>query len=603
MKTPFFRHFGAVLKNRYRQFGWLYSAVAIGALSLFTSQMHAQALDPETDVAQQNLRVITEDWADLQRAFKESDSLDSRIADFERGLASKGATITRLPDTSPHKAEMLAELNKIKADFPVQAKAAQGALEAKHLKEYWERDTADVAGWEAETPATFAAMLKQQSEAMSRLGMPKTAEMHQQATSFIGKTRPETDADAVKKLLADITKIRDASRAKLVKAATAIVDEAGKTKLTTDSRDRLESFANDDLRLSLGSAPEAASMKDRALAQVAAFDKAAGGTRAEIEKLSSDLNQQAAAAWPKLSGEVKTSSDFDAAAVLKDPGKYKGQRFLMSGVPNRMGWDFKPGDYDFARHQNGAAVVGKYDSVVRTEVEDTKKRLNLSDLPEEDYDLVAEVVGTAKAIALEEVEGEVKIEGTSTKLDLKGRREVKEDAVLLHIIGLHVGPVAVVAGAGAAQADGSIKSVSGPTGVAAAAAASGSFLWRLFWCLVGLIAGVLVLAKSGFPALAAVPQIQKTYQSLSASTLVNLGLVFLMIGLYSLLRGLIIYDLLVSASFILSGIFLALPFFATRKWLPENIAVQVHSKGPLIGLATVLIAILHLLFGGGFLLL
>ncbi len=566
-------------------------------LMLPLSSLRAQDLDPATDVAQQTLKVIVDDWTDLQKSFRESDSLDSPISNFERRISQSSDPITRLPDSNPRKAEMMAVLDRIKAEFPLKAKAAQGALEAKHLTENWERDSADGAGWEKETPASFAALLKQQSEAMSRLGMPKTVEWHGSATRFLADTKPETDDAAVKALLEGIAKSRDAARVKLTAAAGAILDEAGKLKLNQDSRDRVARFGEDDLRIALEAAPETAGLQARAAALVAAFDQVDGHNKAAVENLSENLNQHAASAWPALAAKVETTTEFDAAAALKNPGSFKGKRILLTGVPNRMGWDFKTGAYDFALHRDGTAVVGKYDPAVKQVVADTKKRLGLEDLPEEDYSLIAEVAGTAKATVFQDVEGEIKAEGTSASLKVSGRRETAEEAVLLHIIGLHVGPVAVVAGAGAVQADGSVAAVAGPSGIGSTGGVAG-FFRRFLWSVLGLGAGLLALLHARFPVLEGIAPLQKVTQRLGAGGMTKAGLGLLGLGLILLMSGFFFHGLLLSLGIITAGLLLSLDFFTARQWLPEKVAGQVRSLGSTIGLTVMAIAALHLLFGG-----
>lgn len=554
-----------------------------------------EAVDAETDVAQQNLKLIVGEWADLQRSFKESDSLESPISRFASRLERSGEAVTGLPDSNPKKAGMMAVLQKIATDFPVQANEARGALEARHLTEYWERDSQEAQGWEKESPVAFAGMLKMQSGANSRLGMPKTVVFQTEATRFLERTKPETDSAAVKALLAGIAQSRDAARAKLTSAAEAILAEAAKQKLTPDSRDRLAQFGEDDLRLALEGAPNLAALQAKAAGQVAAFDKAAGGTAAEVSQLSSDLNLHAAAGWPKLAGTVKTTADFDAGAALKDPSKFEGQPILLTGVSNRMGWDFKTGAYDFAMHRNGTAVVGIFDPAVKAVVEEIKARLQLTDLPEEDYDLIAEVTGTAKATVFQDVEGDIKVQGSSDTLKVSGRREVTEEAVLLHIIGLRVGPVAVVAGAGKVQADGSIAPVAGPSGKGGK---GGGFLTRFYWAVLALAAGLLTLIRARFPALAGIAPLQKAGQILGSGGMTALGLLFVAVGLLLLIKGFVINGLLLSLAFIATGLYLALDFFTARNWLPVSLSSQLAPRGIVIGLAAAAVAVLHLLLGG-----
>ena len=62
----------------------------------------------------------------------------------------------------------------------------------------------------------------------------------------------------------------------------------------------------------------------------------------------------------------------------------------------------------------------------------------------------------------------------------------------------------------------------------------------------------------------------------------------------------IVYGLLVSAGFIIAGLYLSLDFLVARKLLPEKVASQIRPQGVNIGIAVCVIAVLHLLLGGTF---
>jgi hypothetical protein len=556
--------------------------------------IQAQTLDGATDAAQQNLRRLTDDWAELQRSFKESDSLDTVIAEFERSLVSHGRSITTLPDDNPAKKELLATLAKVKLDFATQAPVAMGALEAKHLKANWESYSTDAVGWERETPATFDMLLHRQSQEMSRLGMSQTVEMHSQAIRFLKDTQPKTKATAVTALMTSVTATRDSARSKLTRAAEAILAEAAKTTLTQEGRDRLESFGKDDLRLALEGSPDLAKLQARAAALVAAFDDKTSGTQAATAKLASELTQQATTAWPQLVATLGSlRSDFDPLAVLKDPGSLRGQPLLLSGVANRMGWDFKPGAHHFALHRNGVAVVGSYDPVIKAMIDETLQRLDLNDLPETEYDLVAEVIGTAKATVFQNAEGEITLAGSQDKMKVTGRREVSEEAIHLHIIGLHVGPVAAIAGVGAAQADGTLKKLSAPVG--AIAGSGGGWMGRLLSCALLLGLGLITLAHTQHRAVATLGPVQLVYRSLGSGGLSLMGLVGIGIGLLTL-PGMLLHGLLVPLAYVLVGMRLALNTLSP--WLPSRLGDLLRTHGSGLGLGACAIALGHLVCRG-----
>jgi len=236
--------------------------------------------------------------------------------------------------------------------------------------------------------------------------------------------------------------MRDKGYARFAASAKKILDEAEGMALTQDSRDRLERFADDDLRLTLGNSPLVKPLQNRAHEIIAKFDKASGAASADAEALFDKMTSDAATNWPGMVEKVKAEESFDAASALDDADSFKGRTFRLKGVNNRMGWDFKPGDYNFAIEINGTPVAGKYDDKIKQAIADMTETTR-HEMTDEDYDVLFVVEGTCKIVQFVDSEGSGTVDGVD--VTIKSRSEQRVPAPLIRIIGLHAGPIGVIA--------------------------------------------------------------------------------------------------------------------------------------------------------------
>jgi hypothetical protein len=396
--------------------------------------------------AQQQLDALDKDLPELLKQVADDSQRDGAARSFLGPAERIEFAMARLPEDKPEAKALIDRWAKMQEKFNAAYGKALAGEHAERMKRYWESYKDEYEGWEKETTGpTFHDLLSRQSDAMSRVNCPKSAALVARANDWLNNnTHDETykivaGDPRVKAVVESVTKMRDACHAKIAKFAEGVLGEAEKTKLTQDSRDRLATFVSDDLRISLEAYPGLATLQARGNKVVDAFDAATVGAAKAAEKAYADLSQAAASNWPRIVERYKgASEEFDPSA-----GAARGKVVHLKKVANRMGWDFKPGDFEFATTIKGVPVAGKFDPAVKEAVADVLKRTAKNDLPEEDYDLIAVVEGQGKLVQIMRSEATGTIE--ELKVKAKITEEIPVDAVALRIVALHVGPVGVSA--------------------------------------------------------------------------------------------------------------------------------------------------------------
>ena len=241
---------------------------------------------------------------------------------------------------------------------------------------------------------------------------------------------------------------------KLAKFAVAVLDDAEKASINQDSRDRLEYFANDDLPYAIAGSEQLKTLQDRALKIVRAFDAKTGGDAAAHQKMCDDLTAAGEKAWPAMSAKVKSSDDFDANAIMKNPDNFKGKTYHFKSVNNRMGWDYSPGNgYQFAMTSQGTPVAAKYDTTVKASVKDVEKR-TAKEIPDEGFDFIATVEDVGPIVKISRASGSIQTTGGENVGTVTAESNETVQGVRMKIIALHVGPVTAAEDQGVVSADG-----------------------------------------------------------------------------------------------------------------------------------------------------
>lgn len=252
------------------------------------------------------------------------------------------------------------------------------------------------------------------------------------------------------------------------------------------------------------------------------------------------------------------------------------------------------------------------------------KRTKKDALPEETrYDLIAVVEGATGIISRrEQVEGKVKVDNQNVDVTAEGWKPM--EVPVIRVIGLHMGPIGFLKDVGAAEvksepgtsaplnasptASGSgtpANSAGNTPGVAGTSLAStstissgGGWFFRILTLFIGLVAAAAALLKANFAPLAASPAGAAINANFGGEKLAYVGLACAFWGIFWLLKGLIIFGLLVSASLIAAGLYAATDFLVQRGLLKPDLAAKIRPFGVPIGLACAAIAILHLLTDG-----
>lgn len=507
-----------------------------------------------------------------------AESMERRYAGFQQ-------TIKEIPQGDPTLVALVARMNKMKTQVDAAFGNVMVAEVLDRLKRNWEIDSAEFADWEAETTVpSFQQLVKERSAATSKLGAPKTAAAAARARRFFeslatnNQAKPLAGQSPLKEFIGSIAKLRTDTEARLAANAEAILAEAEKTNLDKDGRDRLEYFANDDLRLTLEGHPQLAAWQARAQAKIAAFDSAATAGAEAKSKEYEKRKAEAAARWPVLIADVDADEGFDPSKAAD----YKGKLIRIKNRNNRAGWDFgSEGGFDYAIDIDGKPVAGRFAPEVNAAIEEMRAATGVDSLPEEPYDVLAVYEGTDGKL-MRRVQFDGNVEVANEQVRVRGEEKKAVDAPVLKIVGLYVGPVAVYS---QFSADGAVTSKAGV-----------GFGTRLFGLLLMGLAGFAVLLKAEFAPLAASPSMAPVRANLSSRNQIAIGIAFLIVALLYMIYGKIYYGLLGNLALAAAGVYLALDAFQTQSWWKPELSQKLRALAIPIGLACIGIGLWRLIF-------
>lgn len=532
-------------------------------------------------------------------------SRDAAISDLRRDIDKLRAEQARLPAEQVRAVGNRIALVANSFEGLVGADAAAEQLSS--LNSYWQRDSAEMAGWEQETPIDFATYSSTQSASSRAFGLPKTLAIFELATQKLAQA--QESGEAPQAYVAQLTDVRTRSRARLLATLQTLVD-AGEAKAADDASARESmNLLDEQLRITLAAPSDAdfgalAGRTQRWLQAAADSDVSSEEGRARYYQR---MTVSASAAWPEMERQFAVVRGFDP----NDPKALEGQLIRIE-TDNLMGWRFKVGDFPFATTISGMPVAAVYDADVEAAIVDIETKLGRA-LGDSDDDgrwtIIAEVTGRMGHMQLrKQVEGDVRDADTGEKLGTyRGEEAEGVDAPILRIVAAHVGPLAVARGVGVAKVDGSLAaSPSGPSGPGSApsgtsaGSTSGSLLTRMPALLLGLLAAALCAAQARPTAARAFAERQGLGQwfDRSRAVLPLLGMVLAALGVYWLLSSRIIGDLLPALALTAAGLYAALPLLQGRGWLAPAQLERLQAHGLLLAVLTAVLAGTHLLAGG-----
>jgi hypothetical protein len=436
-------------------------------LSTFRKVANAKAFARNLDLVKQNLDDADKDWATAQASMQNSTTPAEEhpeVVTFSNDLDRIEPYIKTFPTDKPAAVEQINRFKKLQAVYNAAIAQSKAAETFSRLKDSWAGYADEYGSWDKETTApSLNDLLHNQSDAMSSINCPKSVALVTRANSWLNDLKDDQTVQAVgdtdpqlKGLLGGIRTDRLTAYRKLAKFAAAILDEAEKTQLNQEGRDRLETFANDDLRRALDGYDQQKPLQQRALKLVAAYDQKAGGDAAAKAKLYDTLCAQATKAWPAMATKLGGSNSLDAVSASQNIDPVKGQTILLKAVSNRMGWEFRPGaGYDFAMMIDGVPVAGKYDSAIHDAADSVGKRTD-RDFSDEQYDVVATVEGLGPIVKITRAQGTINADNGEKLADVTAQRDETVQGIRLKIIGIHVGPLAAAVGQGAVDENGNV---------------------------------------------------------------------------------------------------------------------------------------------------
>ncbi|HEX3356044.1 MAG TPA: hypothetical protein VHS31_03595 [Tepidisphaeraceae bacterium] len=553
----------------------------------------------EADYAQKKNDLKTENEG-------QSQMITNGIADEINAFSSR---LNALPADNDKVKALKARVDKMNADFATLASGQLAKNRLASLKSSWESYSNEYQGWETEnSPPTFEQYGKGFGNTdMHAFGMPHSVALIRRVDDF---TKNMNQDDSFKQIASQpdvkaftdtIAKARADCYAKVLKAATAIVEQAEKTTFTNDNRGSLNTLP-DDIRLALGeNSPEGQALKARAQKLIDNYQAGLAAADKAFEDNYKNLCAAATKAWPDMAAKYSTVSGFD-------PNKYqdfKGKTIKISDTDNLMGWSFKTGDgFDFATKINGLPVAGRYNPVVKAAIADVEAKVKhgIGDIDQDGkWEIIATVDGNTGQMNTRQREtGDVRGTDGEKLGTVTSETSKTVDAPIITIIAAHCGPLAVSADQGAVNESGAVVTPAGAAlGSGAASSSSGSgWMTRFLFLIIGLVAAAAALLKAGYAPIASLPQAGEVQAKLGGDNLAYIGLACAAWGLLWLLEGLIYRGFLLNIAVIAAGLYAALDFLAAKGIVKPDQVAKIKPLGVPIGLACAAIVVLGFLIGG-----
>ncbi len=434
-------------------------------LSVYRKVANINAYNTNLTQVKSQLDQAEKDWPDKLKAMGNPDDT-SAADDFQRELDQIEPLIKSVPTDKPDAVAQINRFKVLKDELNVQVFKAKAVETYSRLKDSWDSYANDREGWDTETAGpTFDDILHNQGDVMSAMKAPKSVALITRANIWIDENMQDQVVAAlsvsdpkIKGLIDSVKADRQTAWTKLTGFASAILSDAEKAQLTKESRDRLEQFAEDDLRLDLEGAPQQKFLQARAMKLVGAFDQKQVGDAAAQDKLYNSLVDQATKAWPGMVDKAGATDGLDAVAASQNIDSFKGKTILLKAVKNRMGWEFNPGGgYDFAMNIDSVPVAGKFDPALKKAFDEISGKTG-KDFSDEQYDVIATVEGMGPVVTITHAEGTIKTTGGEDVGSISATGHDTVQAIRLKIIGLHVGPLAGTTAQGVVNENGEITS-------------------------------------------------------------------------------------------------------------------------------------------------
>jgi len=548
----------------------------------------------------ENIDIFTKSMEDVEKKFKESmdkakaheneGQVDMAVRDASQEISSFNSRISQLPKDNEKVKAMHARLDEMQKQID---QLSQGETEKRtlaRLKDGWKTYEGEYKGWEDEQPVTsFEQWSKESSEKMSAFGLPQSRNLVRRASYQLEGLQESEDFKKVannpeiKAFVDNLTKARDTAQAKIVKAATGLVESAEKTKVTRENRNSYD-FLKSAVASNVGEkAPEVGPLQERLQKKIDEYEKGV----ADKDKAQKDeydkLVKEAEAKWPSIAAKYPGAKEIDPA---NPPAK--GSLVILKHRANRASWEFGKNDYAFVNAINGKPVAANYDPALIPIIDDVRSKTG-SGIGDEYFDIIGELQTTCNV--QESVYSQV--------LEQWRPSVLHENCPLLKIIAFHAGPVAAAVGDAPAMTSvaGAIGASGGGGASAAASSGGGGWGMRILFLLVGFAATAAALLKAGY-APAVIPNVGEVQAKIGGENLGYVGLACAVMGVIFLLMGKIIFGLLPNAAIIVAGAYAGMDFLVAKGIVKPDLAAKIKPLGVPIGLACGALVILHVFIGG-----
>ncbi len=399
------------------------------------------------------------DYADKVKEMKTAPDGQNQMAigSISDELSAFGRRLNDLPQDKDKVKALKARLDKLNADFTTVAAGAEVKQRLETLKNSWESYSNEYQGWESEnSPPTFEQYGKGMGNTdMHAFNMPHSVALITRADNFMKNLNEDASFKQIasqpdmKAFTDSIAKARAECYAKVLKAATAVVEQAEKTTFTNENRGSLNTLP-DDIRLALGQdSPEGQALKARAQKIIDNYQASLDAGNKAFEENYKKLCAAATQAWPAMAAKYSPESGFD-------PNNYKDWKgkTIKITTDNLMGFRFKPGDFPFATTLHGLPVAAHYHPVVEAAIKDVEAKVKheLGDVDSDGkWEIICTVDGnTGRMMTRSQATGDIKTTDGEKVGTVTQEYSDPVDAPIVTIIAAHCGPLAVSADQGVA---------------------------------------------------------------------------------------------------------------------------------------------------------
>ena len=562
-----------------------------GALDAARAQYQRFALAEDLQRLDTEVAALDQQWQALQSQLGSDElspsSRQAEIDDLRRELERLNAARSKLTGAQ---ADALGQrISSVAQAFEAAVGGVQAAEELAQAREYWPRDSAETDGWQQEQAIDFATYATTGSQATAAFGLPRTLALYQLATSKLAQAREESAPAAY---IEEIEAIRVATRGRLLTAVRQLVD-AGQALDAGQERNR-NAMARLDEALRVTLSPEQDPEFQALATRTGDWLKAAADADTSSEegraRYYERMTVSAAAAWPQMESQFDVERGFDPT----NPSAMEGKLIRVET------------DFPFATTLSGLPVAAIYDPVVEAAIAEVEEKLGRA-LGDSDDDgrwtIIAQVTGKMGRMQLrKQIEGDIRDSSSGEKLGTySGEAAESVDAPILRIVAAHVGPLAVSAGVGVAQVDGSLAQAAGNSPELAGRSSSGNPFFGRFTALLLLLLGALncwIAARPDAARALAQANAQAAHFDRARPLLPWFGLGLAVVGVLWMLAGLIVADLLPAAALVAAGVYSALPLLQLRGWISAPLSARLQPLGQLLAITTAVLAAVHLVIGG-----